>query len=73
MIIRIKQEILLQKVNYEDLMKNNITINGKKVEVSSMSSYNKALEIAEILKDEIKRGEFPLRSSRTRDFLCSRE
>ena len=51
---------IVAKVNYEDLMKNNITINGKKVEVSSMSSYNKALEIAEILKDEIKRGDFPL-------------
>ena len=49
---------VLCRVNYEDLMKNNITINGKKVEVSAMSSYNKALEIAEILKDEITRGDF---------------
>ncbi len=51
---------VLCRVNYEDLMKNNITINGKKVEVSAMSSYNKALEIAEILKDEITRGDFCL-------------
>ena len=39
-------------------MQDDIELFGKKVEISSMSSYNKALEIAEILKDEIKRGDF---------------
>jgi uncharacterized protein (DUF39 family) len=33
---------------------------GKKVEVSSLSSYNKAAEITEILKEEIERGDFLL-------------
>ena len=50
---------IITKVNYEQLiMQDDVEIKGKKVEISSMSSYNKALEIAEILKDEIKRGDF---------------
>ena len=50
---------IIAKVNYEQLiMRDDIEIMGKKVEISSMSSYNKSLEIAEILKDEIKRGDF---------------
>ena len=46
------------KVNYEQLKSSEISVNGKKVEVGSLSSYAMALEIAHILKDEIKRGEF---------------
>ncbi len=50
---------VIAKVNYQQLiMQDDIEIMGKKVEISSMSSYNKALEIAEILKDEISRGDF---------------
>ncbi|MCL2791469.1 MAG: homocysteine biosynthesis protein [Spirochaetaceae bacterium] len=50
---------IITKVNYEQLiMQDDINILGKKVEISSLSSYNKALEITEILKDEIKRGDF---------------
>ncbi len=50
---------VLARVNYEQLiMQDEIELLGKKIEVSSMSSYNKALEISEILKDEIKRGDF---------------
>lgn len=49
---------VVAKVNYEELRKEEIVLNGKTVEISSMSSYNKALEIAEILKDEIKGGSF---------------
>ena len=50
---------IVTKVNYEQLiMQDDIEISGKKVAISSMSSYNKAIEIAEILKDEIKHGDF---------------
>ncbi|MDX9801876.1 MAG: homocysteine biosynthesis protein [Spirochaetia bacterium] len=52
---------VLAKVNYEQLiMQDEIEMLGRKIEVSSMSSYNKALEIAEILKDEIRGGKFLL-------------
>lgn len=46
--------------NYEQLRSGEIEINGKKVEVGSMSSYYKALEIANLLADEIRRGDFLL-------------
>ena len=48
------------KLNYEELKNGEVDINGKKVEVGSLSSYAKALEIAHLLKDEIDRGEFLL-------------
>jgi len=52
---------VLARVNYEQLiMQDEIELLGRKIEVSSMSSYNKALEISELLKDEIKRGDFLL-------------
>ena len=52
---------VLCRVNYEQLiMQDEIEIMGKKVEVSSLSSYNKAAEITEILKEEIERGDFLL-------------
>ncbi len=47
-------------LNYEELKRGEVSINGKKVEVGSLSSYAKALEIANILKDEIEQGEFLL-------------
>ncbi len=51
---------ILCKVSYEDLKRGEVTVQGKKVEVGSMSSYAMALEIAHLLKDEIARGEFLL-------------
>jgi uncharacterized protein (DUF39 family) len=48
------------RLNYEELKRGEVTINHRIVEVSSLSSYIKALEIAEILKDEIKKGDFLL-------------
>ncbi len=58
---------VLCRVNYEQLiMQDEIEIMGKKVEVSSMSSYNKAVEIANILKDEITRGDFILSAPSSR-------
>jgi uncharacterized protein (DUF39 family) len=47
-------------VNYEQLRSGEIEIDGKKIIVGSMSSYHKALEIANLLADEIRRGEFTL-------------
>jgi len=51
---------ILGRVSYADLRKGEVNFNGKVVEVSSLSSYYKALEVATILKDEIKRGDFQL-------------
>jgi uncharacterized protein (DUF39 family) len=50
----------IYKLTYEDLKSGEVTIRGKKVATGSLSSYNKALEIAALLKDEISRGEFQL-------------
>jgi uncharacterized protein (DUF39 family) len=48
------------QVSYEQLRNGEIQIDGRKVAVGSLSSYYKALEIANLLADEIRRGEFPL-------------
>ncbi|MGB2865631.1 MAG: homocysteine biosynthesis protein [Sedimentisphaerales bacterium] len=47
-------------VNYEQLRSGQIEVEDKKVAVGSLSSYYKALEIANLLADEIKRGDFQL-------------
>ncbi len=47
-------------VNYEQLRSGEIEVEGKKVAVGSLSSYHKALEIASLLADEIRRGDFRL-------------
>jgi len=49
-------------VNYEQLRSGEIEIEGRKIAVGSISSYHKALEIAHLLADEIRRGEFFLSS-----------
>ena len=51
---------VLSYVNYEQLRTGEIEVEGKKVAVGSLSSYYKALEIAHLLADEIKRGDFML-------------
>jgi uncharacterized protein (DUF39 family) len=51
---------IICRISYEELKRGEVTINNKIVEVSSLSSYNIALEIAETLKDEITKGEFLL-------------
>jgi uncharacterized protein (DUF39 family) len=48
------------RVNYEQLRSGEIQIDGKKIAVASLSSYHKALEIANLLADEIRRGDFLL-------------
>jgi uncharacterized protein (DUF39 family) len=47
-------------VNYEQLRSGEIEVEGKKVAVGSLSSYHKALEIAHILADEVRSGDFRL-------------
>ena len=47
-------------VSYEQLRSGQIELEGRKVAVSSLSSYYKALEIAHLLADEIQRGDFQL-------------
>jgi uncharacterized protein (DUF39 family) len=47
-------------VSYAELKTGEVTIEGKRVQAGSMSSYSKALQIAHLLKDEIRRGEFLL-------------
>jgi uncharacterized protein (DUF39 family) len=47
-------------LSYEQLREGEVTVQGRRVEVGCMSSYPAALEIAELLKEEIRRGEFLL-------------
>jgi uncharacterized protein (DUF39 family) len=49
---------VIRYVNYEQLRSGQIEVEGKNVAVGSISSYYKALEIANLLADEIRRGEF---------------
>jgi len=48
------------QVSYEALRQGEIELQGKQVTVGSLSSYYKALEIANLLADEIRRGDFQL-------------
>jgi len=50
----------LGEVNYKDLRSGAITLNGKKVSTAPLSSYYKAREIANILKEWIEQGDFLL-------------
>lgn len=47
-------------VSYAQLKSGEITVEGKKIPTAPLSSYSKAKEIANILKDWIKSGEFLL-------------
>jgi uncharacterized protein (DUF39 family) len=50
----------LGEVSYAQLKSGKITIQGKEVSTGNLSSYSKALEIAEELKSWIKKGDFVL-------------
>ena len=50
----------LGEVNYKELHSGTILLNGKKVATAPLSSYFKAREIANILKEWIERGDFLL-------------
>jgi uncharacterized protein (DUF39 family) len=47
-------------VTYEQLRSGEIEVEGRKVAVGCLSSYHRAREIAHLLADEIRRGEFCL-------------
>jgi len=49
---------VLGKVSYEQLRKGEIVLEGKTIPVGSLSSYYKALEVANLLADEIRKGDF---------------
>ena len=49
---------VLGHVSYEQLRSGEITVAGKAVKVGSLSSYYRALEIANLLADEIRKGDF---------------
>jgi len=49
---------ILARYTYEQLRSGEVELNGKKVRVSSMSSYHKAQKISNILKAEIEDGKF---------------
>lgn len=51
---------VITHLTYGQLKRGRVEIDGQKVEVSSMSSYSKALHIAELLKGEIRDGKFLL-------------
>ncbi|MBN2058357.1 MAG: homocysteine biosynthesis protein [Candidatus Saganbacteria bacterium] len=51
---------VLAEVNYAQLKSGSIELKGKQVPTSGLSSYKKALQIAEDLKTQIKQGEFLL-------------
>ena len=51
---------VLGEVSYAQLKTGKIEVNGKDVPTSSLSSYSKAVEIANTLKNWIQKGEFLL-------------
>ncbi len=51
---------VLGEVSYAELKSGKIEVNKKPVPTASLSSYSKAVEIANILKDWIQKGEFLL-------------
>ena len=50
----------LGEVNYAQLNSGEIIVEGKKVPTGNLSSYSKAVEIANILKEWIEKGDFLL-------------
>lgn len=51
---------VVARVNYEQLRSGEIEIEGKTIGIGSLSSYFKALEIANLLADEVRKGDFTL-------------
>ena len=51
---------VIDYVTYEQLRSGEIEVEGKKIAVGSLSSYKKALNIANLLADEIRKGDFLL-------------
>ncbi len=55
-----RESATLGEVTYAQLKSGGIDVKGKRVPTASLSSYPKAVEIAETLKEWIKRGDFLL-------------
>ncbi len=53
-------DAVVTEVSYKDLKSGKVVINGKEIPTASLSSYAKAREIANILKEWIQKGEFEL-------------
>jgi uncharacterized protein (DUF39 family) len=53
-------------VTYEQLRTGRIEVEGRSMDVGSLSSYYKALEVAHLLADEVRRGDFRLCAPFTR-------
>ncbi len=51
---------VIAEVSYQELKSGKINILGKEIPTAGLSSYKKAKEIAEILKEWIRKGEFEL-------------
>ncbi len=51
---------IVARVSYAELKSGEVVIDGKKIPTGSLSSYAKAREIAGLLADEIRRGDFLL-------------
>jgi uncharacterized protein (DUF39 family) len=51
---------VLGEIDYASLKSGSITVQGQEVPTASLSSYPKAVELANILKEWIKAGEFLL-------------
>jgi uncharacterized protein (DUF39 family) len=51
---------VLGRFNYEQLRSGEVELMGKKIPVTSLSSYNKALKICNLLKAEVEAGRFLL-------------
>ena len=51
---------VITHVSYEQLRSGQIEVEGESIAVGSLSSYHKALKIANLLADEIRRGDFLL-------------
>ncbi len=50
----------IARVSYQQLKSGEIIIDGKKIKVGSLSSYSKALKIADLLKEEVSSGKFTI-------------
>ncbi len=55
-----RESAVLGHVNYAELKSGTIEVRGKRVPTASLSSYPKAVEIAETLKEWVRKGEFLL-------------
>lgn len=58
--VQSRSRVPIHEVSYTELRSGSIEIGGKRVRTSSLSSYAKARQVAEALRDSIQKGEFLL-------------